>query len=172
MDMKNFWQSLQTKYFKWPLLALGAVIVLLLVFQLGMFVGLRKAGFSYRWADNYHRNFGGPRGGFMGEFMGDFMGRDFINGHGTVGTVVKVEGSSLVIRGRDNVEKIINLTDKTAINLGRQAAALSDIKVDNGVVVIGSPQDDGSIEAKIIRVFDINNLPSLPSAGLFNQPRR
>ncbi len=172
MNIKNFWQSLQAKHFKWPLLALGAVIVLLLVFQLGVFVGLRKAGFSYRWADNYHRNFGGPRGGFMGEFMGEFMGRDFINGHGTVGTVVKIDGHSLVVKGRDNVEKIINLTDQTVINIGRAAGTLSDIKVDSNVVVIGSPQADGSIEARIIRVFGLNNLPPFPPAEPFNQPRR
>jgi hypothetical protein len=153
--MPNFFQS---KTFKWLISILVGLIILLLIFQLGMYVGFRKAGFSFRWGDNYHMMFGGPRGGFLR----DFEGKDFISGHGTAGIIAKIDGNSLIIKGPDGVEKIINITDGTAIKKGTADIKLSDLKIDERVVIIGSPKEDGSIDAKIIRIFDINNLPPSP----------
>ena len=153
----NFREIFLSQKFKWLLAAVLSLIVLLLVFQLGVFVGFHKANFAFRWGENYHRAFGGPRGGFLR----DFSGRDFTNSHGTAGTVAKIDNQDLVIKGRDGVEKIVHMADTTTIEKGRSAIKLSDIKVDDRVVVIGSPKDDGSIDAKIIRVFDASQ-PQLP----------
>lgn len=153
--MPNFFQS---KTFKWLIGILGGLIILLLIFQLGMYIGFRKAGFSYLWGDNYHRAFGGPKGGFLR----DFEGRDFISGHGTAGTIAKIDGSSLIIKDRDGVEKVVSITESTSIKKGRTDIKLSDLKIDDQVVIIGSPKDDGTVEAKIIRIFDINDFPPLP----------
>ncbi len=147
MNIQNFFQS---KYFKWVLVSIGALILLLLVFQAGVFVGFRKAGFSFKWGDNYHRAFGGPRNGFLR----DFEGRDFISGHGTAGTIAKIDANSFVIKDQSGVEKIVNFDSSTSIKKGNVDVSFKDIKVDDRVVVIGTPKDDGSIEAKIIRVFD------------------
>lgn len=152
MDTQEF---LQSKKFKCILAVIAGLIILLLVFQLGVFVGLRKARFSYQWGDNYHRVFGGPRGGFMR----DFQGRDFISGHGTAGTIAKIDGNTIVIKGRDGVEKSIVTTDKTTIKNGGADIKVSDLKVDESVVVIGSPNADGSINAEIVRVFDPGQSP-------------
>ncbi len=159
MNLQNLFQS---KKFKWLIGIIGSLIILLLVFQLGMFVGFRKAGFSYRWGDNYHRAFGGPKGGFLD----DFQGRDFINGHGTAGTIAKIESSSLIIKDQGSVEKIINIANDTSIKQGMADKKLSDLKVDDRVVVIGSPKNDGSIDAKIVRVFDANSPAPMPPGPL------
>jgi len=168
MDIQKFFQSGE---FKWILKGLGGLIILLAVFQLGLFVGFRKANFSYRWGDNYHKAFGGPRGGFMGGPMMDFWGRDFTSGHGVAGKVIKVEGDSIVVRGSDNVEKIINISSGTVIEQNRQAVKLAGLKIDSQVVIIGTPKDDGSIDAKMIRVFGLsNNQPQAQPQSFLDLP--
>lgn len=133
----------------WVTVGIAAVLVLVTVFGLGMFVGVQKARFSYRWAEQYHRHFGGPRGGFMR----NFIGRDFIDGHGVFGKILKIEDNTLIVKSREDVEKSIVVSDQTTIKRGRETIKVSDLKVDDIIVVIGSPTDTGQIKAKMIRVF-------------------
>ena len=63
---------LNSKPFKIVVLIIVGLIIFAFVFGLGLFVGTKKAEFSFRWADEYHRNFGGPQGGFLGNMMGFF----------------------------------------------------------------------------------------------------
>ncbi len=149
MDINKFFQS---KTFKMVLGVILGVIVFFLIFSIGMFIGFKKAGFSYRWGENYHRNFAGPRGGFLGDF-GDFRGRDFMGAHGVFGQIIKIDGSLLIIRGSDNVEKIVLIKDDTIIRRFQEAVKLTDLKVDEYLVVIGEPNDIGQIEAKFIRLM-------------------
>lgn len=150
MNFKNFWQS---TLFKGLILGISIfailLIFLLLIFKLGMLVGFRKAGFSYKWGENYHRNFAGPRGGFFG----DSFGKDFIEAYGTFGQIIKIDGSTLIVKGRENVEKIVLVKENTTIKHLRETIKLSDLKVDDYIVVIGEPNDKGQIEAKFIRVM-------------------
>jgi hypothetical protein len=121
----------------------GVIIILFIVFGAGVFVGTKKADFSFRWAENYQRNFGGPR----------------FNGHGVFGQIIKIDTStstptsSLVINGRDNVEKIVLIKENTIINGFRNNIKPDDLKVDDYIVVIGDPNDAGQIEAKLIRLM-------------------
>jgi len=150
MNFKNFFQS---KLFKALAIGCGAfiifLIIALLIFKLGTLVGFKKAGFSYKWGENYHKNFGGPRGGFFG----DFFDQDFIEAYGTFGQIIKIDGSTLVVKGRDNVEKIVLVKDNTTIKRLGETIKLSDLKVDDYIVVIGDPNEAGQIEAKFIRVM-------------------
>jgi hypothetical protein len=152
----------QTKKFKIILAGLGVFIGLLLVFQLGVFVGFSKARWSFQWGDNYHKNFGGPRGGFLR----DFEGQDFIGGHGTPGAVVQVDGDSIIIKDPRGMERIVTVSAKTTLKKGTADFKLSDLRLDDRLVIIGSPRDDGSIEAQLIRVFDPNDLPPPPAGRL------
>ncbi len=150
MDLNKY---LQSKIFKIALIAIGTTVVLLFVFKVGEFVGYRKANFSYRWGENYHQNFAGPRGGFFGDFKRGFGDRDFINAHGTFGAIIKIDGSTLVIKGKDDVEKTVLISDKTTVSNRRETVKATDLKVDDQVVIIGSPNEQGQIEAKLIRLF-------------------
>jgi len=137
---------------KWVLVGLVVFIVLVLVFKIGMFVGEKKAQFSFRWAENYHKMFAGPKAGFLGNLrMPPFS--EFIEGHGTVGEIIKIEGNNLVVKGRGDVEKVIVITEKTVIKSGRENIKFSDLKIGDMIVIIGTPNDKGQIEAKLIRVF-------------------
>jgi hypothetical protein len=153
--MKDFFQSIQ---FKRLIILLGGIVAALLIFQLGVFVGFRKANFAFRWGENYHTTFGGPKNGFLGEFEG----RDYINGHGVSGNVIKIEGDILVIKSGENVEKKVVADFGTTVRKGRETLKISEIKIDDQIVVIGSPKDDGSILAKLIRVFDPARSQSAP----------
>jgi hypothetical protein len=140
---------------KWIIVGLLAIVAIVLVFGLGVFVGEKKAKFSYHWAENYHRMFAGPKAGFLGNLrMPPFPPFDeFIEGHGTFGEIIKIEGNNLVVKGRGNVEKAIVITEKTVIKSGREDIKFSDLKIGDMIVIIGSPNDKGQIEARLIRVF-------------------
>ena len=178
MDLQNI---IKSKYFRWTLIAIMELVLLSSAFGMGMFVGFHKANFSYQWGENYHRNFGGPSRGFMreGEVCNsgmmkpgegkpgqcqlnqfdrpeggnDLLGRDFIDAYGVTGLILKIEGNVLVIKDKDNTEKTVVVTDKTALRANRENLQISDLKVDDMVVVIGNPNDAGQIEAKLIRLF-------------------
>jgi len=150
-------QKKQTKnrdVLKGILIGLGILIISALIFKIGMFVGAMKAGFSYRWAENYHRMFAGPRVGFFSDWQKfpPFLG-DFIEGHGTFGEIIKIDGNTLIVKGRKNIEKIILVSEKTVIKFGRKDIKISDLKVGDKLVIIGSPNEEGQIEAKLIRLF-------------------
>lgn len=146
MDIQSFFKS---KIFTGILIGLSIAIAFLILFNLGMFVGYHKADFSYRWSENYHRNFAGPRQGFMAEMEG----RDFIDSHGIVGQIIKIDGSAIVIKGRDNIEKVISISAETAIHSLRQSIKINELKINDLIVVIGDPDNSGNISAKLIRVL-------------------
>lgn len=161
MDLTKF---LQSKKFRVALYVIAALVIALVVFGAGMAVGFKKANFSYRWGENYHRNFGGPRGGFLR----DFDGRDLINTNGVSGQIIKIAGPTLVIKGRDNVERIVLVNATTVIRRFRDTISSVDLNVNDIVVVIGEPNDAGQIDAKFIRVMPTTKKGTL----LFPRRRR
>ena len=170
-QVKKFFQN--PDKLKWVIIGLASLVVILLIFGAGVKVGTLKARYSYRWADNYHKNFAGPRGGFLGDWQ-RFPAGDFIGGHGAFGEIIEINPStsstsslqadsgqaSFVIRGRENVEKVIVVNEDTVITKGRDKLE-SDFKVGDRVVIIGSPNDEGKIGAKFIRIFP-EDMPAFP----------
>lgn len=145
----------QSKTFKGILYGVGIFIVLLIVFQFGVFVGFRKATFSYRWGANYYNNFGDNRH----EFLRDFQGKDFLNSHGVTGAILKVEAPKIMIKGMDGVEKVVLTTSATEIKRGRQNIKIEELKANDQIVVIGSPDDAGEIQANLIRILPMGVPP-------------
>jgi|SRR3989339_37342 len=156
---------LESKLFKAIILSIAVLIILVFVFGLGVFVGTKKADFSFRWADQYHRNFGGPQRGFFG----DIMGNQFTNSNGVFGQILKIDGQILIIKGRGNAEKSILVSDKTSIIRQRDNIKLFDLKTDDIVVVIGEPNDNGQIEAKLIRVLPPSPMTLRPDTHKFHK---
>jgi len=154
----NFQDYFKSKYFKPTLYIIGGLAVLLLVFQAGMFVGFRKASFSFGWGENYYRNFGGPRQGFFRDVRGD----DLISGHGIAGTIIKIDSKSIIMKDGAGVERIVNTNDQTDIRNGRDQVILKDLRADDRIVVLGNPEQDGSITAKMIRIFNSNQPMPFP----------
>lgn len=136
------------------IVAIGVLVVLLAVFKIGIYVGYRKAQFSYRWGENYHRNFAGPRNGFFNRIDDNLGYENFTNGHGSFGSILKIDNDTLVIQGKDNFEKTILTTSSTKIIGRNNSSRINALKVDDRVVVIGTPNDQGQIEGKLIRIFN------------------
>jgi hypothetical protein len=157
MEIKiNFKALAQSKKFKSVIWLAGIIVVLLLAFKAGEFIGFRRAEFSYRWGENYYRNLTGPRPG-PDRGLND---RDFMMGHGTFGSIVKAASSTLVIQGRDGAEKVILIMPQTVVRRFQDNISVGDLKVDDNVVIIGTPNNAGQIEARLIRVMP----PLMPTA--------
>lgn len=148
----------ESKNFKRFFYILGSLIILLCVFLAGISVGFHKANFGKAWGDNYERNFGMMRGGMMRDFGGP-QG-NFPNAHGAVGKIIKIELPTIIVQDRDNTEKVILIKDDTKIEQMRTELKQTDLKIDDFIVTIGSPNDKGQVEAKLIRI--------MPSPELLN----
>jgi len=148
MNQKDFFRS---KLFKKILYGVGGAVLALLVFQAGIFVGYRKAAFSYRWGDSYYHAFGRSRR----DFHGMFPREDFLDAHGVAGKILKIALPTLVIEGKDTIEKVVVVRDDTLIRRFRDTLHPSDLKPDDFVVVIGSPNQEAQIEAKLIRLIPV-----------------
>jgi hypothetical protein len=150
---KRLQEAFSSRWFKFVVAGILSFILLLGAFELGVFIGYRKANFSYQWGENYHLMFGGPQEGFM-PMRPEFRGDDFINPHGTTGSLMKADGNTLIIKGGDSVEKTVIVSDKTVIRRGNENVKVSDLKTEDMLVVIGSPDDQGRIKAGLVRIFD------------------
>ena len=85
-----------------------------------------------------------------------FNGMPFDNmpdGHGAIGTVIKISSSTLVVAEPNNIEKIILINDDTLIRKFREQIKSSDIAVGDFVSVIGEANNNSEIESKFIRVM-------------------
>src|SRR4030042_6188356 len=165
-EEKQLNKKINRDILKWIIVGVAGFIVVALIFGVGMCVGGMKAKFSYRWAESYHENFAGPRGGFLGDWrqLPPFSG-DFIESHGAFGEIIQINDSDFVIKGQSDLEKIIVIKEDTILEKGRMAIKKDDLKVSDQVVIIGSPNEQGQIEAKLIRIFnggDIKNPSGFP----------
>lgn len=156
--IKSFINKLsEPKIFKNIIYTVGIMFVSFLIFQAGMFVGLYKSSFRHDWDDNFFRNFG-PRNN--GRMIGGDIQDNFPNAHGAIGKIIKIEFPTMIIADKDNTEKVILITDDTKIRQMRQEGTFDDLKIGTYVVVIGSPNNQGQIEARLLRIIP-NSIDSI-----------
>ncbi|MFA6445928.1 MAG: hypothetical protein WCW14_01605 [Candidatus Paceibacterota bacterium] len=130
---------------------IAAIVIILFIFQAGVFVGYRKASFSYNLGDNYYQTFGGPRGGPMMD-RGP-RGEEFINSHGSVGKIIQISLPTIIVSEPNGVEKIITIDDDTTVRRFREELKPTDLSINDMVVIIGSPDKKGQIDASLIRLL-------------------
>jgi hypothetical protein len=135
----------QLKSLKFILITVIILAVGFGVFQAGVFVGFHKASFLFKYGDNYYKTFG--ERGEMPPFRDEMAG-----GHGTIGKIVKVNLPTIVVLGPDNIEKIIMTTASTTVHQFRELLPLDKLTADQMITVIGYPDAQGQIVAKLIRV--------------------
>lgn len=130
--------------------ALGLVLILL-VFRLGEVVGFHKARFSFNASEGYYRVFQGNMPGGPRPSMG-FQFQDLPGGHGATGRIVDVSLPTFVVASPDNVEKTVFIGTSTMIRRFREVATSGAIRSDDFVTVLGTPDQSGFIQAKLIRI--------------------
>jgi hypothetical protein len=101
-DIKKVFDS---KFLFGVLCVIGVILVVLLIFSLGITVGLHKASFGHAWGENYEHNFG------MRPEHPIFGNDNFPNAHGAIGKIIKIELPTLIAQDKDNVEKIVLIKD-------------------------------------------------------------
>lgn len=151
----------RSKTFKIITAIVGLFLIALVCFAGGVKIGIHKAKYSCDWGKNYERNFMGERSGENSSFrsgmlgmMKDFSGRDFRNAHGLAGTIISIADNNIVVKDKDGKENTVAVTDKTIIKSGRNDVKLGDLKQDDQIVVMGSPDENGAVNAVLIRVFN------------------
>lgn len=157
----------------------GVLLIALFIFQVGQYVGLKRAEFSFRMGDNYYRNIEGRGfdmnnpansrvGGPAGSIGPHFNQNKMTESHGATGKIISIATSTAVtsatsttstpfftitVASPDNVEKDIVVNNKTLIRQFRQSLTAANLKVDDNIVVIGTPNENGQIEAKLVRII-------------------
>jgi hypothetical protein len=144
-------EFLKSRLFKVILICLGALILLIGSFSLGVTVGERKARHFSGFVENYGRMFPEQRRG-PPENM-PFAPLPLPDTHGVFGKVLSVSGQSLVVQGRDGMEQNVLVTSSTEIRIGRDRGTIQDVKPDADASVFGAANDKGQIEARLIRLF-------------------
>ncbi len=141
---------LESKLFIGIVYGAGIMLVVIIIFAAGVGVGFHKATFGRNWNEHYNENFG------MGRMMGmnkNGMMDTLPNSHGSIGKIIKLELPTILVEDKGNIEKSIAITSGTQIQKGQDTITSADLEVDDFVVVIGSPDDKGVIDAKLIRVI-------------------
>ena len=145
----------ETDIWKTVIGALVVAFIVVVVFGGGVMVGFEKAHFSDKLDSNYYPNVLGLPVPLPGKRV------VMLNAHGVAGPVIRVTADSLVVGDRDGAEKTVLVSGSTPIREDSNSVSISDIKVNDQVVVIGSPNDQGEVQAQFIRVMD-DTLPSPP----------
>jgi hypothetical protein len=155
--MKNkIKKILESKTFLAVICTIGVLAVLFFVFRAGMEAGFRKASFGRDWGKNYEMNFGSPHRGpeMMGKGFGDF--RNLPNAHGAIGKIIKIELPTIIVLDeKENTEKVVLIDATTQVYRMKDVIKVEDLKLDDQIVVIGSPNASGQIEAKLIRFLPV-----------------
>ena len=137
----NHWQ----RYFLFALVGAG---MLGTVFGAGFFVG--------RWSTRTNSPFASP------------LGQRIIpsSRHGAVGKVLQIEGTTITLQSRDGTSHTILTDSQTRFERGIAKATkltLRDLKIGDQVIIVGTPNAQGQIKAKLIRVLQVPTLTSTPS---------
>jgi hypothetical protein len=143
--MENIKKVFESKVSFRILLVIGIAIVALFIFSLGVIVGFHKASFGHAWEENYEHNFG---------TMSNRPPFDnFPNASGAIGKIIKITLPTIIVEDKNNTEKVILIKDDTQIQEMREIVPVNNLKLDDFIVVIGTPDTQGQIEAKLIRIM-------------------
>ncbi len=146
MNLKHFFHNQATSKI---ILILAVLLVILVIFQAGLTVGFRKASFACNWNDSFLQGPNNPRS-MLAPFIND---KDDFNPHGAIGQIISTSLPVIMIKGQDNLEKVIHIGPNTAIRNFRQTASTSDLTVGQNIIVVGEPDDSGNIQAVLIRII-------------------
>ena len=144
--MKDLEDKLFSPTGRWVLIGVGAVLGGLLIFHAGTVVG-------YNRAFRFH---GAPRE-FSVQMMGGMPGfnlpQSFIpEGHGIVGVIQSAQGSLLTIAAPDGDLVPIYVSSSTQIRNDAGDASSSALMPQQSIVILGTPDDQGRINAQFIRI--------------------
>ncbi len=134
--MERFRVFVANKWLRYGLIALGGLFVLTLVFGAGFVAG--------RWSASPFRA------------LPLTARRDltFKSGHGAIGMIRAIEGQKITIQSRDGKLETVLVSNDTQFDKNFKKISYSDLKINDPIVVIGSPNEDGEIDARLVGLID------------------
>jgi len=154
MDLKNISES---KTARDIIIIIGIVIIVLGILFVGINIGERRARFAGNYGNNFERNFLGSKSGMTG-MMERYFGGTMPGAHGSTGEILSVNLPQIIVSGQDNLEKTVLISTSTVIRQFRENMQSSDLKAGDFVVILGDPNDQGQIDAKLIRIMPSSNV--------------
>lgn len=136
--------------------ALALAVTLVVIIGVTLWVGMRVGQAAV--SDVPAAGSAGPS--LLGERRLGFLLRD---GHGAVGIVTSIEPPRVEVTGRDGQRRVILVTADTLLAVGDRSApaapvgeagisGISDLKPGVRLVVIGQPDEQDELNARIIRI--------------------
>lgn len=161
MNIKSYFQNNKAS----KLISILAVILIaIIIFQTGFSVGYHKASFINKWDDRY---LGNPN--YLKSAYSPFMIKkrgDEINPNGALGQIVSMSLPTFMVKGNNRAEMAIRINSNTSIRKMREMSTTTDLIIGKNVVIIGEPNNDGEIEAKLIRILPDKNFSPMPQGSL------
>lgn len=147
-EIKSFIESKKTAHLMTVILVIACTII---VFHVGEEFGYKKYEIMNRMSGGYYKTFGPGDNRRMGPL--GYLFDDQTNTHGVSGKVINVTADKILVEDDEGIEKNVLVDNKTIIKKQRLSIKESEIKIDDFIIVIGSPTSDGQIDAKIIRIL-------------------
>jgi len=162
---------IKSKTFKVIISIIGVLIIALIIFKLGMFVGFKKASFSCRFMEHYISNFVTSQNN-PHNFMVGLNEKNSLKSHGTFGRIINIlinnnEDYRLIIKEEREAEKIVLIKNDTIIEKMKEKINPTDLNINDIVVVIGEGNENGQIEASLIRVLPQPPFQPFPQSSEF-----
>lgn len=148
----------KSKTFKIIISAISILIIALIIFKVGMFVGFKKAEFSCQWMKHYIPNFVRPQSNNKSDWMMEFNEKNTLKSHGTFGKIINLninndKNCELIVKEENDGEKIVLIKNDTLIEKMKKNIKPTDLNINDFIVVIGENNENGQIEAKLIRII-------------------
>lgn len=125
--------------------AIATLLVLLVTFELGVMLGYREAAFSYHLNDGFNRNFGAGGAGFGADATHPHP-------HGSMGQIVSLALPVITVESPDRPEQQVRIGSSTIVRDQERTIRADELTVGEQVVVLGTPNDQGEVEAALVRV--------------------
>jgi hypothetical protein len=140
-------QFVKSKLFAGVVMGVAITLVVICIFEAGVALGYHEATFSSHWGENYSTNFGGTDYGLDSHQP---------TAHGSIGKILSVSTSgattTLVVDGDSHPEQKVLVDSDTTIRSQENTMTVSSLTAGTYVVILGTPDDQGVIDAKLVRI--------------------
>jgi hypothetical protein len=137
----------KSKLFAGIITGVAITFVVIFIFEAGVAIGYHEATFSSHWGENYSTNFGGTDYGLDSHQP---------TAHGSIGKILSVSTlgttTTLIVDGSSHPEQKVLVNADTMIRSQENTITASALTTGTYVVILGTPNNQGVIEANLIRI--------------------
>ena len=144
---------MSNKWLRILLIGVSAVLVLCLLLGAGIFV--------VRWTS---QSTGRPVG-LIRQILGDYTG------HGAVGIIQGINDQTITVLQPDGTTQTVLVNPQTRIEQNRKRITLADLKTNDRIAVVGTPDSQDHIVARWIHVLNPRDSASTPVTPMPTQLR-